>query len=102
MRINKDLEEDISVKKSDLEDPDTIRKRNESKELTILFQIKRIVIYLVSVELIVIFLVYVLHLIIPIKFRWLSIEEIEKIRSIAVSIIVGIMSSLIPMFFFKR
>lgn len=102
MRINKDLEEDISVKKSDLEDPDTIRKRNESKELTILFQIKRIVIYLVSVALIVIFLVYVLHLIMPIKFRWLSIEEIEKIRSIAVSIIVGIMSSLIPMFFFKR
>lgn len=102
MRINKDLEEDISIKKSDLEDPDTIRKRNESKELTILFQIKRIVIYLVSVALIVIFLVYVLHLIMPIKFRWLSIEEIEKIRSIAVSIIVGIMSSLIPMFFFKR
>lgn len=102
MRINKDLEEDISVKKSDIEDPDTIRKRNESKQLTILFQIKRIVICLVSVALIAVFIVYILHLILPIQLRWLSSEEIEKIRSVAVSIIVGIMSSLIPILFFDR
>ena len=102
MRINKDLEEDISVKKSDIEDPDTIRKRNESKQLTILFQIKRIVICLVSVALIAVFIVYILHLILPIQLRWLSSEEIEKIRSVAVTIIVGIMSSLIPILFFDR
>lgn len=102
MRINKDLEKDIEDKKSDKEDPDTIRKRNKSEELNILFNIKRIVIYVVSIVLILIFLVYICHIIMPIKLRWLSAEDIEKIRSIAVSIIVGIMSSLISAYFFNR
>lgn len=102
MRINKDLEKDIEDKKSDKEDPDTIRKRNKSEELNILFKIKRMVIYVVSIVLILIFVVYICHIIMPIKLRWLSAEEIEKIRSIAVSIIVGIMSSLISAYFFNR
>lgn len=102
MRINKDLEKDIKDKKSDKDDPDTIRERNKSEELNILFNIKRIVIYVVSIVLILIFLVYIYHLIMPIQARWLLSEEVEKIRSIAISIIVGIMSGLISTYFFKR
>lgn len=102
MKINKDLEKDIKDRKIDIDDPDVLSNKNLIDELKMIFSIKKIAICLVSIALLLIFLSYICHLILPIKARWLLPEDIEKIRSMAISIIVGIISCLISMLFSKN
>lgn len=56
---------------------------------------------IVSIVFACIFIVYCLHLVLPEKWRWLSPEDLIQLKSLAVSICVGVLASFTSGYFRK-
>ena len=50
----------------------------------------------------VIVVVYVLNTILPVDWVWLSTEQMADIRSLAISILIGVIASLINNYFWRK
>ncbi len=46
--------------------------------------------------------VYVLNTILPVDWVWLSTEQMADIRSLAISILIGVIASLINNYFWRK
>ena len=50
----------------------------------------------------VIVVVYVLNTILPVDWVWLSTEQMADIRSLAISILIGVIASLLNNYFWRK
>ncbi|KLI44928.1 hypothetical protein R4K89_13715 [Brachyspira intermedia] len=103
--INKDLNNQFDPKDNNNEDLDT-KAKNEEKRQTInekrfIFWVKISAIIVCSLFLIAIFIAYMLHLILPEHKRWLTLNDISEIKSMAIAVGSGVFSSLATSYFFN-
>lgn len=73
--------------------------RRENRKLR--HEIFKWAVRIVSIVFACIFIVYCIHLVLPEKLRWLSPEDLMQLKSLAVSICVGVLASFTSGYFRK-
>lgn len=101
-KIKKNLENSIENKKETFVDYDNESEKQLLREQTTFHWIKITATIIFSILLIVIFAIYTLHFLIPEEKRWLSMEDLERIKSIAVAVASGVFSSITTSYFFNN
>lgn len=97
--INNNLTNDFNPKdNNNNKDLDNELMNGEKK---LIFVVKILGIIVSSLFLIAVFIIYMLHLILPENKRWLTTNDILEIKSIAVAVASGIFSSLASSYFFN-
>lgn len=97
--INNNLTNDFNPKdNNNNKDLDNEFMNGEKK---LIFVVKILGIIVSSLFLIAVFIIYMLHLILPENKRWLTTNDILEIKSIAVAVASGIFSSLASSYFFN-
>lgn len=102
----KDLNENID---SAVDDQDKLeeldynqRKQHKIDDNKTLHKIKKFTMIGLAILCAVIVVVYVLNTIFPVRWVWLSTEQMADIRSLAISILIGVIASLINNYFWRK
>ena len=104
LEISKSIESEIIPKNTptDDEDFDNQIKKLELGENILKYSMRRKVAAFLTGCAAIILLVFTLHLIFPEKWRWLSTQELDSIKDIALTIFGGLAMSIGTMFYSKK
>ena len=67
-----------------------------------LYWIRVILLFFVLLMTLAVLFTFVFHIIMPQEWRWLSIDESKYIRDLAVTIIAGLIMSIVTAYYFKK
>lgn len=99
--IKSNLNNSLNEKEYSDNDLDSLDKKHNILEKSIVFYIKMIAISCFALILISISFIYIFHLVSPENRRWLNYTDLNDIKSISVAVISGVATSIITSYFFK-